>query len=256
MGHAYSAIVAHELAKDAGGRFLLRIEDLDRTRSRAEFTDDFLRNLEWLGLEWDEVAPQSTRLQSYANAAEWLFEKGLLYRCICTRSDILAANPEMGPEGPIYPGICKDRDIDRSEPGALRLDLERAMVRVGQLEWEDTLVGTQTAHPELLGDVVLVRKDLPASYHLAATLDDAADGVTLVTRGSDLFAATHIHRVLQQLLGLPVYRWHHHDLILDEHGRKLAKRRGSPGLSDLREAGENGLMLADKLRLRRLSVGT
>ncbi|MEM7667161.1 MAG: tRNA glutamyl-Q(34) synthetase GluQRS [Pseudomonadota bacterium] len=256
MGHAYSAVVAQDLAKEAGGRFLLRIEDLDDVRSRPELIDEYRRNLDWLGLEWEEVAPQSDRLDSYEAAARRMLDDGLLYRCICTRSDIAAAQPAMGPEGPIYPGTCRHRDVDPSQPAALRLDLRRALERVGPLHWEDALKGRQQAQPELLGDVVLVRKDLPASYHLAATLDDAADGVTLVTRGSDLFAATHIHRVLQALFGLPVPCWHHHDLVLDEQGRKLAKRRGSPGIADLRESGEDGLLLAEQLRLRRLSVGT
>jgi len=259
LGHAYSAIVAHDLAKKAGGRFLLRIEDIDGARSRPELADDFRRDLEWLGLEWEDVPAQSTRLDAYEAAARRLMEKGLLYRCTCTRAEIQALEPRMGPEGLIYPGTCKGRHVDLSRPSALRLDMEAAMVRVGEISWEDETAGRFTADPRELGDVVLVRKDAPASYHLAATLDDAADGVTLVTRGADLFFASHIHRLLQALLNLPVPRWHHHPLLMEEDGRKLAKSRQSGergfGLSDLREAGEDGRALADRLRMGQMPCG-
>lgn len=247
-GHAYSAIVAHDLARDAGGRFLLRIEDIDGPRSRPELADAFRRDLEWLGLEWDEVSAQSTRLESYRDAAGRLAAMGLLYPCICTRKEIEEAGARSGPEGLVYPGTCKGKALDPAEPAALRLDVAKALALTGPLTWEDDLAGVQQADPLALGDVVLVRKDLPASYHLAATLDDAADGVTLVTRGRDLFAATHMHRLLQALLGLPVPKWHHHVLLLDESRQKLAKRRGSPALSDHRLAGEDGLEWADRLR--------
>ena len=247
-GHAYSAIVAHDLAKEAGGRFLLRIEDIDGPRSRPELADEFRRDLEWLGLEWEDVPPQSTRLDSYQAAVDRLLSEGLLYRCTCTRKEIEAAGARAGPEGLIYPGTCKGRAVDPSQPAALRLDVAKALQLTGPLTWVDDLAGEQPADPPALGDVVLVRKDLPASYHLAATLDDAADGVTLVTRGQDLFAATHIHRLLQALLGLPVSRWHHHPLLLDDSGRKLAKTRGSKALADCRLAGDNGREWADRLR--------
>ncbi|WFL78873.1 tRNA glutamyl-Q(34) synthetase GluQRS [Altererythrobacter arenosus] len=255
LGHAYSAVVAHDLARERGGRFLLRIEDIDGARSRPELAAEFHRDLEWLGLEWDEVSAQSSRLASYEEAATRLVQEGLVYPCTCTRKQIEAAKPRLGPDGLIYPGTCKGRLLDPARPAALRLDIEKALMQVGELSWFDELAGEQSADPLQFGDVVLVRKDEPASYHLAATLDDAADGVTLVTRGADLFAATHIHRLLQALLGLPVPRWHHHALLLDETGKKLAKRRESPSLAEMREAGEDGLALADRLRAGNLPAG-
>lgn len=256
LGHAFSAITAHDLAREAarrgeGGRFLLRIEDIDGPRSRPELADEFRRDLEWLGLEWEEVPAQSTRLASYDAATARLLEGGLLFPCTCTRAEIAAMQPRVGQDGAIYPGTCKGRLLDPEKPAALRLDMDRAMARVGEVAWSDALAGARIADPREFGDVVLVRKDAPASYHLAATLDDAADGVTLVTRGRDLFHATHIHRVLQALLGLPVPQWHHHELLLDPDGRKLAKRRNSPSLADRRAAGEDGRLLAEQLRLRR-----
>ncbi|WP_338242334.1 tRNA glutamyl-Q(34) synthetase GluQRS [Aurantiacibacter hainanensis] len=259
LGHAYSAIVAHDLAMAADGRFLLRIEDIDGGRSRPELADEFRRDLEWLGLEWDEVPAQSTRLDSYEAAARYLLDEGLLYRCTCTRAEIQALEPRMGPEGLVYPGTCKGRPHDPGRPSALRLDMEAALARAGDLVWEDETAGCIAADPRELGDIVLVRKDAPASYHLAATLDDAADGVTLVTRGADLFFASHIHRVLQELLGLPVPRWHHHALLLDEKGDKLAKSRRSGesnlGLAAMREAGKDGRALAENLRIGQMPCG-
>ena len=254
-GHAYSAIIAHDLAREAGGKFLLRIEDIDGPRSRPELADEFRRDLEWLGLEWEEVPAQGTRLASYEAALERLDAMGVLYPCTCTRAEIAAAASETGPEGPVYPGTCKHRAVSADAPAALRLDVERALALAGPLTWTDAIAGEQAVDLSRLGDPVLRRKDLPASYHLAVTLDDAADGVTLVTRGADLFPATHIHRLLQALLGLPVPRWHHHALLLDESGRKLAKRRGSPSLADRRSTGEDGLLLAEQLRLHRFPSG-
>ena len=254
LGHAYSAIVAHDLARERGGRFLLRIEDIDGTRSRPELAAEFRADLAWLGLQWDEVAAQSARLAQYDVAAERLRARGLLYPCNCTRSQIAAAAHMHGPEGPVYPGTCRGRSVD-SDNAAWRLDVGRALELTGPLEWEDERVGMQQARPETLGDVVLMRKDAPASYHLAVTLDDAADGVSLVTRGRDLFAATHIHRLLQALLDLPVPRWHHHGVLVEADGRKLAKRRGSPGLDELRRAGEDGGGIANALRARRFPAG-
>ncbi len=248
LGHAYAAIVAHDLARAAGGRFLLRIEDIDGTRSRPELAAEFRADLAWLGLAWDEVPQQSLRLASYHAAGERLKAMGLLYPCRCTRAEIAAAADRAGPDGPVYPGTCKGRDIDPTDGVAWRLDVAAALARCGPLQWGDAIAGVQQARPEQFGDVVLLRKEAPASYHLAATLDDAADGVTLVTRGLDLFAASHVHRLLQALLGLPVPRWHHHPLLVDATGRKLAKRRGSPSLADRRRAGEDGPALAAALR--------
>lgn len=256
LGHALSAIVAHDLAKQGGGRFLLRIEDIDGPRSRPELADEFRRDLEWLGLEWEEVPAQSTRLASYAAAAEGLKARGLLYRCTCTRKQIEEAGARVGTDGLIYPGTCKRTPPDPALPAAWRLDSAQALAQAGPLVWEDDLAGPVPVDLSGLGDVVLVRKDLPASYHLAVTLDDAADGVTLVTRGADLFAASHVHRTLQALLGLAVPRWHHHALLTDETGQKLAKRRGSPALAERRRAGEDGRMLAEQLRLQHLQLGT
>ncbi len=256
LGHAYSAILAHDLALADGGEFLLRIEDIDGPRSRPEFAEEFRRDLEWLGLEWTEVPAQSTRIGSYHAAADRLIAAGMLYPCTCTRKDIESLGARRGADGLIYPGTCKGRLLKPGEPAALRLDVDKAMAALGELVWTDEVTGASVADPREFGDVVIVRKDLPASYHLAATIDDAADGVTLVTRGADLFAATHIHRILQELLELPVPHWHHHELLLDNDGRKLAKRRGSPALSQRREAGENGLALAEQLRLQQMQSGT
>jgi len=256
LGHAYSAIVAHDLARERGGRFLLRIEDIDGGRSRPELADEFRADLAWLGLEWDEVAAQSTRVADYAAAAERLRALGLLYPCRCTRAEIAAAATATGPDGPVYPGTCRGR-ATADEAVAWRLDVAAALHCTGPLTWRDEVHGEQQARPDLAGDVVLVRKDVdtPASYHLAVTLDDAADGVTLVTRGVDLFPASHVHRLLQALLGLPVPAWHHHPLLLDAGGTKLAKRRGAPSLADRRRAGEDGRALADALRAGRLPAG-
>jgi glutamyl-Q tRNA(Asp) synthetase len=260
LGHAFSAIVAHDLAKARGGRFLLRIEDIDGSRSRPELADEFRANLAWLGLEWEEVPAQSTRLDTYAKAAEKLRSDGLLYPCRCTRAEIAAAATKVGPDGPVYPGTCRGIAVNPDE-AAWRLDVAEALRRTGPLTWFDERAGEQAARPELLGDVVLVRKEAetPASYHLAVTIDDAHDGVTLVTRGMDLFPATHVHRLLQALLRLPVPAWHHHPLLLDQSGAKLAKRRKSGaagfGLADRRRAGADGRALADSLRAGRLPAG-
>lgn len=257
LGHAYSAIVAHDLAKAHGGKFLLRIEDIDGARSRIALASDFREDLAWLGLEWSEVPAQSSRIARYTEAADSLRAMGLLYPCTCTRAAIAAAATRAGPDGLIYPGTCRNQPIEAGQDVAWRLDIAKALALTGPLTWVDERAGVQQARPEILGDPVLVRKDpdTPASYHLAATLDDASDGVTLVTRGADLFHASHLHRLLQALLGLPVPRWHHHDLLLDADGKKLAKRRNSPSLADRRLQGEDGLALAAQLRSGRLPTG-
>ena len=254
LGHAFSAITARDLAGE-GGRFLLRIEDIDGARSRSELADAFRADLDWLGLTWEEVAPQSARLAHYEAAAAHLRDSGLLYPCSCTRAEIAADAPGKSAMGAIYGGRCRRHGPVPGRPVSWRLDVTAALARTGPLSWFDARAGAVPAQPEMVGDVVLVRKDEPASYHLAATLDDAADGITLVTRGTDLFEATHIHRLLQALLDLPVPRWDHHRLLLDESGQKLAKRRGSPSLADRRAAGENGLLLAEQLRLHRFPAG-
>jgi glutamyl-Q tRNA(Asp) synthetase len=257
LGHAYSAIVSFDLAQARGGRFLLRIEDIDGVRSRLELAREFRADLAWLGLAWEEVPAQSTRLAAYEAAAERLRAMGLLYPCRCTRMEIREAASAKGPDGPVYPGTCRGASFAPGEAVAWRLDVAEALRRTGPLTWFDERAGEQIARPDLHGDVVLVRKEAetPASYHLAVTLDDAADQVTLVTRGMDLFPVTHVHRLLQALLGLSVPTWHHHPLLLDETGRKLAKRRGSPSLAERREAGEDGRALADALRAGRFPAG-
>ena len=259
LGHAYAAVVAHDLAHrhDAarGGEFLVRIEDIDGTRSRAELVPEMLADLAWLGLEWDgPVVCQSQRLDSYVAAGERLKTMGLLYPCQCTRAEVLAAATQVGLDGPIYPGTCRGREVN-PEGAAWRLEMAKAIDLAGPLTWTDAVAGVQQARPEQFGDVVLLRKEAPASYHLAATLDDAAQGITLVTRGADLFASTHVHVLLGHLLQLCASSYHHHLLLVEADWKKLAKRRGSPALADLRRAGEDGLALAQALRERRFPAG-
>ena len=255
LGHAYAAIAAHDRAVRDGGRFLLRIEDIDGVRSRPELADEFREDLNWLGLTFEEVPAQSTRIERYREAAQNLRAMGLIYPCRCTRSEVAAAATLQGPDGPIYPGTClRNPPLGSSDP-VWRLDVEQAAELAGPLTWFDELRGPQSARPAMFGDVVIWRRDAPASYHLAATLDDAEDGVTVVTRGADLFAATHIHRLLQVLLGLPEPRWHHHPLLTGPDGRKLAKRRDAPSLADRRRAGEDVTALAAALRATRFDSG-
>jgi len=249
-GHAYSALLAHDYAREREGSFLLRIEDIDPGRVRAEYVDGILEDLLWLGLEWDdEIVYQSERLDLYAAALTRLREAGLLYPCFCTRADIAAsvAAPH-GPDGPLYPGTCRGLAApDLSRPHAWRLDVAKAMASTGPLTWTDH--GAEiAAQPDLLGDVVLARKDAPASYHLAVTVDDAAQGVSDVVRGRDLFASTHIHRLLQALLDLPVPAYHHHGLLTDSAGERLAKRHGAATLADLRAAGADPAAFVAALR--------
>ena len=256
-GHAYSALLAHDYAREREGSFLLRIEDIDPGRARAEYVDGILEDMLWLGLEWDdEIVYQSERLDLYAAALARLQEMGLLYPCFCTRADIAAsvAAPH-GPEGALYPGTCRGlANPDRTQPHAWRLDVARAMARTGPLAWTDHGVAV-AATPEQLGDVVLARKDAPASYHLAVTVDDAAQGVSDVVRGRDLFASTHVHRLLQALLDLPVPHYHHHRLLTDAAGERLAKRHGAPTLADLRAAGADPAAFVEALRRGKMPAG-
>lgn len=254
LGHAFSALTAFEAA--GGGRFLLRIEDLDSGRSRADFVAAIFDDLQWLGLRWEEpVLRQSERFDTYRAALDRLQEQGLLYPCFCTRAEIAAeiaraAEAPHGPDGALYPGTCTTLDfaerarlLERGAPYALRLDSRKAAARIPQLLFEEIPLELNKAgyqisvDPLLFGDVVLARKDVAASYHLAVVVDDAEQGVTLVTRGRDLLSATHIQRVLQELLALPVPRYAHHRLILDENGRKLSKREGAESLRALRARG-------------------
>lgn len=251
LGHAYAALFAFEEARKSGGRFLLRIEDIDTTRARREYEAAINQDLRWLGLFWEEpVRRQSDHFSDYRGALAELDALGVLYPCFCTRKEIQeeiarAGAAPHGPEGPVYPGTCRmlsaDDVAERRAAGrdyALRLDLEKALQLTGRnLVWEDLAHGSFTANPTPLGDVVLARKETPTSYHLAVVVDDAAQGITLVTRGEDLLPATHLHRVLQSLLGLPVPQWKHHRLITDEQGKRLAKRDDARSLRSLRAAG-------------------
>lgn len=254
LGHAWSAILAHDFARSRGGRFLLRIEDIDGTRSRPEHVVTILADLAWLGLTWEGAATfQSGRLSLYQGALDRLRGQGLLYPCFCTRAEIAGALTAPHGPTPAYPGTCRGLDPAGrwDEPHCWRLDMAGAVARAGPLEWSDH-GRTIAADPLAQGDVVLARKDAPASYHLAVTVDDAAQGVTDVVRGQDLFAATHVHRLLQALLDLPVPAWHHHALLVGEDGERLAKRHGAPALASLRAAGADGRRLADDLRAGRL----
>ncbi|HMJ93241.1 MAG TPA: tRNA glutamyl-Q(34) synthetase GluQRS [Allosphingosinicella sp.] len=274
LGHAWSALLAHDFARERGGSFLLRIEDVDPGRARAEHVEGIFEDLAWLGLSWDgEVLFQSRRLPHYAEALDRLKARGLVYPCFCTRAAIAAeiaasASAPHGPDpgsqsgagGPLYPGTCRAlSDAERQtrmkkEPHAWRLDSAKAAEAAGPLYWRDG--GTEVqAEPAGHGDVVLARKDAPTSYHLAVTVDDSAQGVTDVVRGRDLFAATDVHRLLQALLGLPTPHYHHHPLLLDEEGRRLAKRHGAPTIADLRASGADPAALAANLREGRLPGG-
>jgi len=305
LGHAYSAVRAHDLARTAGGQFLLRIEDIDGTRSREEFVAGIEEDLRWLGLDWDgPVLRQSQRMPVYAEALDRLKALGLIYPCFCTRAEIAAsASAPHGPEGPIYPGTCRglsetERAARMDEPHCWRLDIAKAVEastpsplagegcgegagrlgnqlqaarhptpsqlspvkgegfdEPGGLSWHDASAGWVRANPLAAGDVVLARKETPTSYHLAVTVDDAAQGVTDIVRGIDLFEATHVHRLLQALLGLPTPAYHHHRLLMDATGERLAKRRQAPTLAALREAGTDPDVLVAALRRGEMPPG-
>ncbi|HCP00295.1 MAG: tRNA glutamyl-Q(34) synthetase GluQRS [Alphaproteobacteria bacterium] len=254
LGHAYSALFAWRLADSAGGKFHLRIEDIDIGRCRPEFEEAIIEDLRWVGIDWVEpVWRQSQRMHRYGLALAKLDAMGLVYPCFCTRKDIAAevsrsgTAPHLagpGPDGPVYPGICRALDTETrrariadGEPHALRLDMAAATACAGTLTWHDRTQGEQTATPETFGDVVLARKDVATSYHLAVTVDDAAQGVSLITRGVDLFAATDIHRLLQALLDLDVPEWHHIPLLTNGDGVRLTKRNQASTLRALRESG-------------------
>jgi glutamyl-Q tRNA(Asp) synthetase len=267
IGHAYSAILAHDHARERGGRFFLRIEDIDPGRSREEHVAAILADLVWLGLAWDgPVVRQSQRLPRYAEALGRLRGEGLVYPCFCTRAQVAAevvasAAAPHGVDGLLYPGTCRRLDPElrrrrlEEEPHSWRLDVARAAARAGPLMWEDEFAGAVKPAPERHGDVVLARKDAPVSYHLAVTVDDAAQGVTDIVRGRDLFAATDVHRLLQALLGLPVPRYRHHALLADRAGRRLAKRSGAPTLAELRAGGADPAALVESLRRGEIPFG-
>jgi glutamyl-Q tRNA(Asp) synthetase len=245
LGHAFAAGFAYQAA--AGGSFLVRLEDIDLTRSRPDYETAIFADLSWLGFQWQQpVRRQSEHFDDYRAALDKLEALGLLYPCFCTRRDIAnAGQAPQGPDGPLYPGTCRALNIkDRADriasgvPYALRLDVEKAVQRAGSpLSWNDLDLGECVASPAIFGDVVLARKETPASYHLSVVVDDALQGITLVTRGVDLLSATHLHRLLQHLLDLPVPQYRHHRLITDEHGQRLAKRDNARSIQSLRESG-------------------
>lgn len=255
LGHAYAALFAWRLADRPNGRFVLRIEDIDGGRSQSEFEDAIFEDLAWLGISWREpVMRQSKRELAYQEALDRLTEMELLYPCFCTRKDILAEiNSSAGAPhnhsayGPIYPGICRNvaaaeraARIEAGTPYALRLYVAKAIEVAGDLTWRDRTRGEQQVQAERLGDVVLARKDIATSYHLAVTVDDAAQGITLVTRGEDLFESTHVHRLLQALLGLDTPEWHHTPMLTDAAGKRLAKRDNPLTLREMRRNGVKG----------------
>lgn len=239
LGSAYAALVAWRRAEAAGGRFLLRIEDIDPARCRPEYTAALQDDLRWLGLDWKTpIRHQSAHFPDYRKALDRLAALGVLYPCTCTRADIAAAvSAPHGPEGPLYPGTCRHRPADPMQPHALRLDTAAALALTGPLTWFEEGEGRMPCDPLAFGDPVLARKDTPASYHLCVTHDDALQGVTLVTRGADLRPATSLHRLLQTLLAWPEPAYAHHPLIRAPDGTRLAKRDASLSLRALRAAG-------------------
>lgn len=252
LGHAFSAILAHDMAMEAGGEFLLRIDDLDQTRSRPEWENLIFKDLTWLGLTWPmPVRHENDHAADYAAALARLGGMGLTYPCRCRRKDIEAAAnapqegvPQFGPDGRIYPGTCRGRPMsDRQADDVIRLNMEKSLAAVGAASFTETgplhFGEHQTSGNMInaIGDVILSRRDMAAAYHLAVVVDDAAQAVTHVIRGSDLFEATFIHALLQKLLGLSTPIYHHHDLIRDDAGKRLAKRDDARAIRTYREDG-------------------
>ncbi|WP_417838513.1 tRNA glutamyl-Q(34) synthetase GluQRS [Tritonibacter scottomollicae] len=253
LGHAYSALLAADLAARHDGRFLLRIEDIDQSRARIAWEQQIYEDLSWLGLSWSHpVMRQSDRLPRYRAALAQLSALGVTYPCHCNRADIEAAAgapqegvPQFGPDGRIYPGSCRDRSMsDASPDGVIRLNMKAALKHLQKLEFTETseeLGGQISLDPEHLvtavGDIILVRRNMGSSYHLSVVVDDADQEITDVVRGADLFESTQIHVVLQALLNLPVPRYHHHRLIRDDEGKRLAKRDDARAIAKYREDG-------------------
>ncbi|MDB5688152.1 MAG: glutamyl-tRNA synthetase [Sphingomonas bacterium] len=267
LGHALSAVTAHDRARAAAGAFRLRIEDIDPARCRPEFARAIFDDLAWLGIGWDGPAVvQSMRLGAYAAALDRMIAAGLAYPCFCSRADIArevagSLSAPHGADGPLYPGTC--RALPRraaiaraaTDPHSWRLDVAAAIRLTGPLAWHDERAGTVAADPVALGDIIVKGRDRPASYHLAVVVDDAEAGITLVVRGMDLFASTHVQRILQAVLGLPTPTYHHHRLIAGADGRRLAKRDAAAGIDRLRAAGVEGPALAESLRHGALPIG-
>ncbi len=261
VGHLLAALQARRLADVHGGSCLLRVEDIDQRAQHREYLDLMYEDLEWLGLHFDgEVMVQTQRFGVYQAVLDQLRQMGLLYPCFCTRSEIKAQLAELGRAphvtlGYLYPGTCRRLSDDAvaerlasGMPHCWRLDMQRVQDLIGCPTWHDMRRGTQRCVPTVYGDVVLARKDFPASYHLAVVVDDAAQGVTHVTRGEDLFESTHIHRALQAVLGLPVPLYCHHSLLRDNEGKRLAKRDGARSIASLREAGYTPQQVRDSLQ--------
>lgn len=270
LGHAYSALMTHATAQALGGTMLLRIEDIDLNRSKPEFVAAIFEDLHWLGLNWPEpVMRQSDRFAAYAEAFERLVQMGLVYPCFCSRTEVAEHAEGTDPDGaPRYGGTCRGisravglERIANGERAAWRIDIKAALENVksvlvghellpaptpANLNVDEGHLTVRELHPEDWGDMVIVRKDTPASYHLSVVVDDAAQGVTHVTRGMDLYRATDLHVLLQSLLGLPSPIYAHHGLVLDEGDKKLSKSKGAPSLRSLREAG----VTADEVRRR------
>ena len=269
LGHAYSALAAHEQAQEAGGEMLLRIEDIDQTRCRPEFTDAIFEDMRWLGLRWPEpVRHQSMHMTEYGKPLEVLIKSGIAYRCFRTRKEVLneiALAPHLGangPEGPVFAGeplptAEEDALVAEGKPFAWRLSMAAAKSRLG-CAWDDLSfteegagpggeTGLLKATPEIFGDIIIARKDVGTSYHMAAVHDDAHQGVTHVVRGQDLFHAAHLHRLLQALLDLPTPIYRHHRLITDKAGKKFSKRDNSVTLRAIREAGTSAADLRRQL---------
>lgn len=265
IGHAWSALFGATLARIKGVDFILRIENIDFGRCRPEYITGIYNDLEWLGLEWPTpVRRQSDHFADYTNALQILKARGLLYPCFCTRKDIhdeieRSTTAPHGPEGPLYPGTCRILSLAEQEEKiasglsyALRLNVAKAMKLAPNLTWTDLYRGEQKATPQILGDVILARKGIAASYHLCVTVDDHLQGVNFVTRGEDLFYASHLHRLLQHLLHYDPPKWAHHPLLLDEDGKRFAKRNNAVTLQNLRE--DQGKTPDDILQMIRESL--
>jgi glutamyl-Q tRNA(Asp) synthetase len=261
LGHAFSATLGHSRARESGGKFLLRIEDLDQGRSRPEYVDGIFEDLQWLGIHWNEPAlVQSQRTDVYADALDRLRERGLVYACFCTRADIAQSlTAPHGDAATSYPGTCRglpdNPERRASTPHCWRLDSAKALDLVGLPSWTEADGARFESDETQIGDAILARKDAPASYHLACVVDDAAAGVTMVVRAADLRPSTPIQRLLQQLLDLPEPTYLHHPLVTHEDGRRLAKRDLAPTLAAMREAGVDGAELAAALAKGQLPLG-
>jgi glutamyl-Q tRNA(Asp) synthetase len=253
LGHAYSAVLGHAVARESGGKFLIRIEDLDQTRCRPEFVEGIYEDLRWLGLDWDEpVLVQSQRTRAYQAALDQLKSRGLAFACFCTRADIAQSlTAPHGDAATSYPGTCRNLPDDplrrATTPHCWRLNSAKALELVGPPSWTEADGDSFMASIEDIGDAILARKDAPASYHLSCVVDDAAGGVIMVVRGADLRPSTPIQRLLQMLLDLPEPAYLHHPLVTHEDGRRLAKRDLAPTLAAMCEAGVDGSALAARL---------